>query len=318
MADRDLHTSPLLREPMERIADPAELRSRLDAWRQRGQRIAFVPTMGALHEGHLSLVREAHRRAGRVVVSIFVNPTQFGPGEDFESYPRDLDADCRLLAREGCHLVFAPDVETLYPGGAQSEEAAFVEVPGPSRGFEGAERPGHFRGVATVVTKLFNLVQPHVAIFGEKDAQQLALIRSLVRQLCLPIEIVGAPIVREADGLALSSRNVYLDAEQRRAARVLSQSLLAARAAIDDGERDAEVIRQTVREHLDAEPLGTTDYVAVVDGETFAPIERLEGRCVIAITFRLGRTRLLDNLHIELAADSAVPASTPELVTAAF
>lgn len=288
-----------------RVSDPAELRARVEAWRSRGLRIAFVPTMGALHAGHLSLVREGRRRADRVVTSIFVNPTQFGPGEDFESYPRDTDGDCRLLAGEGCDLVFLPSVATVYPAG----ESTVVDVTGPSAGFEGAERPGHFRGVATVVAKLFGLVQPDVAIFGEKDAQQLAVVRRLVRDLCMPIEIVGAPIVREADGLALSSRNVYLDPEERRAARVLSRSLARALEAVRAGERDAETLRRRVRQHLESEPLGSVDYVAVVDGTTFEPLDRLAGRSVIAIAYRLGRTRLLDNLSMSFDDSDRVSAS---------
>ena len=301
------------RAPLARVSDPAELRAHVSAWHDHGLRVGFVPTMGALHEGHLSLVRRAHELADRVVVSIFVNPTQFGQGEDYDAYPRDVAADCRMLAAEACHLVFLPSVETMYPQG----ESTYVDAGSPALGFEGDERPGHFRGVATVVAKLFHLVQPDVAIFGQKDAQQLAVVRRMVRDLHMPVEIVGAPIVREADGLALSSRNAYLSPGERRAAIVLSRSLAAAREVVEAGERSPEALRQRVYEILDAEPRGSTDYVAVVDADSFAPVESLEGRRVtVAIAFRLGRTRLLDNLLLDLRAEipagPARPADAPE------
>ena len=289
-----LNSSTLI--SLQRAESIDTLRERLAAWRSEGLRIGFVPTMGALHEGHLSLVREAHRRADRVVASIFVNPTQFGPGEDFDRYPRTVDEDCTRLAEEGCDLVFLPPVEAIYPPGAST----FVEVEGPSSGFEADERPGHFRGVATVVATLFQLVRPDVAIFGQKDAQQLAVIRKLVRDLHFDIEIVGAPIVREKDGLALSSRNVFLNTEERRAARVLSRSLELARGLIEGGERDVEAVRHAIEEVLDAEALGATDYVGIVDADTFQPLERLAGSVVVPIAYRLGPVRLLDNLYIEV------------------
>lgn len=295
----DLARIPSHYETLRRVSEPTELRSAIRDWRDRGLRIAFVPTMGALHAGHLSLVARALETADRVVASIFVNPTQFGPGEDLSSYPRSVDSDCAQLQEAGCHLVFLPTVETIYPPGGST----FVEVEGPSKGFEGAERPGHFRGVATVVLKLFNLVMPDAAIFGEKDAQQLAVVRQMARDLHLPIEIVGAPIVREADGLALSSRNVYLDADQRKASRVLSRALAQAESAVQAGERDPRALESRVRSELDREPAGQTDYVAVVDGASFEPLTDLSGfhgRLVIASAFRLGRTRLLDNLQLDL------------------
>ncbi len=291
--------TPTQPETLRRVSEPAQLRSAIRRWRERGLKVAFVPTMGALHAGHLSLVTRALQTADRVVASIFVNPTQFGPNEDLDSYPRSVDSDCAQLQETGCHLVFLPTVETIYPPGGST----FVVVEGPSKGFEGAERPGHFRGVATVVLKLFNLVMPDVAIFGEKDAQQLAVIRQMTRDLHLPIEIIGAPIVREADGLALSSRNVYLDADQRRASRVLSRALARAESAVRAGERDSQVLEQLVRSELDHEPTGKTDYVAVVDGASFEPLTDLNGfrgRLVIASVFRLGQTRLLDNLQMDL------------------
>lgn len=281
---------------MRIVSDAEELRHQVAAWRAKGRKIAFVPTMGALHEGHLSLVRRGAQLADVVVASVFVNPTQFGPHEDLELYPRDPEGDAALLSPAGCDLLFLPSTETIYPPG----HSTWVDVGGPSQGFEGAERPGHFRGVATVVTLLFNLVQPDLAVFGEKDAQQLAVIRRLVRDLHLPVEIHGAPIVREDDGLAMSSRNVYLSAEERRAARVLSRSLEEAHRTILAGERRSETIRSQVLARLGDEPLARIDYVGVVDAETFEPIEELRGRCVIPIVVRFGSTRLLDNLHLHL------------------
>ncbi|MEM1203471.1 MAG: pantoate--beta-alanine ligase [Acidobacteriota bacterium] len=277
------------------VSTEPDLRAAVDAWRRDGLRVGFVPTMGALHEGHLSLVRLALQHADRVVVSIFVNPTQFGPDEDLAAYPRSPEEDCRQLAVAGCDLVFLPEVETIYPPG----ESTWIEVEGPSRGFEGAERPGHFRGVATVVTKLFGLVRSDVAVFGEKDAQQLALVRRLVRDLHLGVEIVAGPIAREDDGLAMSSRNVYLSAEERRAAGVLHRSLQSARRLIEAGERGADVLAGAVRAVLASEPSGTVDYVAVVDAATFAPVTTVDGPSVVAIAVRFGRTRLLDNIHVD-------------------
>lgn len=283
----------------EAIAEPGELRRRVAAWRSRGERIALVPTMGALHAGHLALVTRGRQLADRVVASIFVNPTQFGPGEDFAGYPRQVEQDLAALGAAGCDLAFTPEAATLYPPGAST----WVEVGGPSQGQEGDRRPGHFRGVATVVTKLLNLVQPDVAIFGEKDAQQLAVVRALARDLLLPIEIVGHPIVREADGLAMSSRNAYLDVRQRLAARVLSRALRAAQEVIHAGEREAEAILMVVRGVLAAERNGRIDSVALVDADSFVPVSVIQGRCVLPIVFQLGRTRLLDNLQISVGAD---------------
>lgn len=273
-----------------------ELRRQVAAWRKAGDRIAFVPTMGALHEGHLALVRRGRELAGRVVASIFVNPAQFGPQEDFSRYPRPLERDCALLAAAGCDLVFLPAVEEIYPPGSET----WVTVEGPSQGLEGDSRPGHFRGVATVVAKLFNLAQPDLAIFGEKDAQQLAVIRRLVRDLAFPIEIVGHPIVREKDGLALSSRNVYLSPEERRDALALSRSLQVAQRAIGHGERSAERLIALVRHELEGS--GEIDYVGLVGADSFASIDVLDRRAVLPIVVRFGKTRLLDNLQIEIGA----------------
>ena len=283
-------------EVLPRVETVQALRTRLDDWRQEGASIGFVPTMGALHEGHLSLVRRAAQEADRVVASVFVNPTQFGPGEDLDAYPRDPEGDAAKLASAGCHLLFLPAVDTIYPPGHSS----FVEVEGPSQGYEGAERPGHFRGVATVVSQLFHIVEPDVAIFGQKDAQQLALIRRMVHDLHFRVRIVGAPIVREPDGLALSSRNVYLNPEERRASTVLHRALEAARSRIEAGERDAATIRRGIHNTLATEPLGVVDYVGTVDALSFEPLDELRGEFVIPIAVRFGKTRLLDNLHLHL------------------
>jgi pantoate--beta-alanine ligase len=281
-----------------RARDAEALRRQMDAWRREGDTIGFVPTMGALHEGHLSLLRLARGVARRVVVSVFVNPTQFGPGEDFALYPRQLGTDSAMLEAAGCDLLFVPDAETLYPPG----HSTFVEPGGPALGLEGEKRQGHFRGVATVVSALFLLVRPDAAVFGEKDAQQLAVIRRMTRDLHFGIQIVAAPIVREADGLAMSSRNVLLSAEERRAAAVLHRALQAAEAAVAAGERRAAEVREAMRRVVAGEPLARLDYAEVVDAETFQPVAALAGRVVLPIAAHLGRTRLIDNFKLEVAA----------------
>jgi len=253
--------------------------------------------MGALHAGHLSLVRLARERgATQVVASVFVNPTQFGPGEDFGRYPRQPERDAELLAAAGCDLLFLPEVETLYPPG----HTTFVEPGGPAEGLEGAFRPGHFRGVATVVCALFHLVGADLAVFGEKDAQQLAVVRRMVRDLHLPVEIVGAPTLREVDGLAMSSRNVFLGPEERRAAAVLHRALAAAAAAITAGERRGDEVRRIFHEALAAEPLARIDYAEVVDAVTFQPVTELTGRVVLPLAVRIGGTRLIDNFQLAI------------------
>jgi pantoate--beta-alanine ligase len=250
--------------------------------------------MGALHAGHLSLVRIAREHADRVVASVFVNPAQFGPGEDFNSYPRQPEKDAAMLEEAGCDLLFLPGVETIYPPG----NATFVEPAGAAEGLEGAFRPGHFRGVATVVCALFNLVRADVAVFGEKDAQQLAVVRQMVRDLHLPVEIVPGPTIREADGLAMSSRNAYLSAEERQAATVLHRSLRAAEELIGAGERRADAVRERMREVLNTEPLARVEYAEVVDADSFRPVEVLKGRLVLPLTVRIGGTRLIDNTRL--------------------
>ena len=278
-----------------------ELRHRVEAWRREGAKIGLVPTMGALHEGHLSLVRIARERGTRVVASVFVNPTQFGPTEDFNRYPRQPEKDAAMLEAAGCDLLFLPSVETLYPPGS----ATFVEPAGAALGLEGACRPGHFRGVTTVVLSLFNLVQADFAVFGEKDAQQLAVIRQMVRDFHLPVEIVPAPTIREADGLALSSRNAYLSALEREAATVLYRSLSAAAELIAAGERRGDEVRRHLREILDSEPSARVDYADVVDADTFSPVETLQGELVLPLAVRIGGARLIDNIRLTVESSAA-------------
>jgi pantoate--beta-alanine ligase len=257
--------------------------------------VGLVPTMGFLHEGHLSLVRRARADNDHVVVSIFVNPTQFGPEEDFERYPRDEARDLALLEQERADLVFAPSVEEMYPEG----DSTSVTVEGITEVLEGGRRPGHFRGVATVCTKLFSIVRPDRAYFGRKDAQQLLVIRRLARDLALGIEIVGMPIIREADGLAMSSRNAYLSPEERQAALVLSRALCRARELFDSGERDGGRLRAAMRELIAREPLAQVDYVSVADTETLRELERIARPALASLAVRIGGTRLIDNVMLE-------------------
>jgi pantoate--beta-alanine ligase len=275
-------------------ATVAEVRGRVAAARSAGKTIGLVPTMGALHEGHASLIRQARAATGFVVVTIFVNPTQFGPHEDLTRYPRPLEADLATCTACGADLAFVPAVETIYPPGFRT----FVEVTGLQDVLEGASRPGHFRGVATVVLKLFNMVQPDVAFFGQKDGQQVRIIRQLVRDLDVPVEIRVGSTVREADGLALSSRNQYLDATARRNAPALAEALEGARARIAAGERDAGVIGRAMADRIAATPGAALDYAAVVDADTLKPVTRLQGPILLAIAVRFGSTRLIDNVPV--------------------
>jgi len=261
------------------------------AARAEGKIVGFVPTMGALHEGHLSLVRRVRAQAGFTVVSIFVNPTQFGPGEDFARYPRDLGKDAEMLAGEGVDLVFAPEPDEIYPPGA----ATFVEVDGLSDKLEGTSRPGHFRGVATVVTKLFAIVDPHVAAFGQKDAQQAIVIKTLVRDLMLNVEILVLPTKRDEDGVAMSSRNTLLSPEERRAARAIPRALEAARAALSGGEKDPGKIVAAAKAVIAAEPLLKIDYLELVDPERLDPVVKPGGEMLLAVAVFAGSTRLIDN-----------------------
>jgi pantoate--beta-alanine ligase len=257
--------------------------------------VGFVPTMGYLHEGHLSLIRRAREECKSVVVSIFVNPTQFGPNEDLSKYPRDLQRDLNLIAPLGVDLVWTPTAEVMYPPGYQT----WVEVEALTKPLEGAMRPGHFRGVTTVVAKLFNGVQPQKAYFGQKDAQQAAVIRQMTRDLNFPIEIVVCPTVREADGLAMSSRNTYLNPEERRAATILYQALTAAQRAYHNGERNAESLRRIMRETLATEPLATVQYVSCADYDTLAELEQVKGKALLSLAVFIGKTRLIDNVVLE-------------------
>jgi pantoate--beta-alanine ligase len=254
-------------------------------------KIGFVPTMGYLHEGHLSLVRQARAESDHVVVSIFVNPTQFGPSEDLSKYPRDLERDLRLLEPLGVDLIWTPSPEVMYPPGFQT----WVEVQEMTRPLEGAQRPGHFRGVTTVVAKLFNAVQPAKAYFGQKDAQQAAVIRQMTKDLNFPLEVIVCPTVREPDGLAMSSRNVYLDPDQRKAATVLYRALSAAKAAYEKGERQAEKLRQLMKDTIASELLARMQYVSCADYDTLQELEVVSGKALLSMAVFIGKTRLIDN-----------------------
>ena len=264
------------------------------AARAQGRIVGFVPTMGALHAGHLSLVRRVKAQADLVVVSIFVNPTQFNSKEDLASYPRNLPVDADVLAREGVDFLFAPEPEELYPAGA----ATFVEVAGLSDKLEGKSRPGHFRGVATVVTKLFAIVEPHIAAFGQKDAQQALVIKTLVRDLMLSVEVLVLPTKREEDGLAMSSRNARLTRDQRRAAAAIPRALEAAQSALSAGERDAGKILAAAREVLEEETILRIDYLELVDTERLDPVSKAHGEMLLAVAVVAGTTRLIDNIAL--------------------
>jgi pantoate--beta-alanine ligase len=264
--------------------------------RAEGRILGFVPTMGALHEGHLSLVRAAKKQCQPVVVSIFVNPKQFGPSEDLAKYPRTMEADAAKLADLGVDAIFAPSTAEMYPDGFRS----YVHVEGLSELLEGRSRPGHFRGVTTVVLKLLEIVRPQFAYFGRKDAQQARIVRQMAHDLNLDAEIVVCPIVREADGLAMSSRNAYLKPEERRAATVLYRALDAARREIAASERDALRLQAVMRKVLDAEPLATVDYAEIADADTLEPVTRLRRPALALLAVFLGTTRLIDNMLIEL------------------
>ncbi len=279
---------------VEIIRDVSEMARRAGVLGREGTGPALVPTMGCLHEGHLSLIRLARSLRPMVVVSIFVNPTQFAPGEDFERYPRALENDCRQVEGAGGRIVFAPTADGMYPPGFQSH----VEVDDLTRSLCGPRRPGHFRGVATVVLKLLNIVRPEVAVFGEKDWQQLAVIRRLVRDLNVPVEIVGHPLVREADGLALSSRNAYLSPEERRRALCLYRALQAGRETVRAGEREAQRVRRVMRRIVEETPGTSIEYVAAADPETLAELDRISGPVLLALAVRVGATRLIDNLLV--------------------
>lgn len=273
----------------------SEVREIISKQRQQGSSIALVPTMGYLHEGHLTLVKEAKKSGAFVVMSIFVNPLQFGPNEDFERYPRDLERDAQKAQEAGVNLLFNPEVDEMYP----AKNLTHVEVNELGDSLCGASRPGHFRGVTTVVSKLFNIVQPDRAYFGQKDYQQYLIISQMVKDLNFPIEVIRVPIVREADGLALSSRNVYLSPEQRVEAVVLQKSLTEAEELVRQGERSAEVIKKSINDLIKNESSGEIDYVEIRSAENLLPIDEIKGKVLIALAVRFGSTRLIDNKVLE-------------------
>jgi pantoate--beta-alanine ligase len=276
---------------MKICATIPEARTACREARANRKRLGLVPTMGALHEGHLSLVRAAKAQCDVVAVSIFVNPTQFGPTEDLAKYPRQFERDCALLEKEGVDILFAPTVEEIYPRGS----VTWVVVEGLSDKLDGQSRPGHFRGVTTVVAKLFNIIEPDAAFFGQKDAAQLAVIRRMVRDLTFPVEIVACPIVREADGLAMSSRNAYLNGEERSRAIVLHRSLEEAEKRFLAGERNSNSLISAARELISSEPNVRLDYLEMVDPESLEPVEIISGTVLLAVAAYVGTTRLLDN-----------------------
>lgn len=272
-----------------------DVRERVNAWKREGLTVGFVPTMGYLHEGHKSLMQAARANNDKVVVSVFVNPMQFGPNEDLESYPRDFEKDSALCESVGVDLIFHPEPEEMYADGFCS----YVDMNGLTTELCGKSRPIHFRGVQTVVLKLFNIVKPDRAYFGQKDAQQLAVIKRMVKDLNVDTEIVGCPIVREADGLAKSSRNTYLNPDERKAALILSRSLKLGRELIENGETDSNAVIKAITDSINTEPLAKIDYVDVVDFDTITPVDRIGKSVLVAIAVYIGKTRLIDNFIIE-------------------
>lgn len=278
------------------ISDPSEVQAHAREWKKQGLSIGLVPTMGYLHDGHRSLIHKACEQNDRVIVSIFVNPIQFAPGEDLDRYPRDIEADSALCAEEGVDIIYHPEASDMYG----ENFSTHVEVDGITKLLEGKTRPIHFRGVTTVVNKLMNISKADRAYFGQKDAQQLAVVRKMVKDLNMDIEIVGCPIIREEDGLAKSSRNKYLSAEERKAATVLSRALRKGRNLLESGERDADKIRKTITDEINTEPLSDIDYVAVVDAETLEDVNgKIEKSVLVPIAVKIGKTRLIDNFIFE-------------------
>lgn len=272
-----------------------EVRAQVKAWRAEGLTVGLVPTMGYLHEGHQSLIARSVAENDRTVVSDFVNPIQFGPSEDLATYPRDIDRDAALCEQTGADLVFHPEAEEMYA----PDFCTYVDMDHLTKGLCGKTRPTHFRGVCTVVSKLFHIVQPDRAYFGQKDAQQLAVIRRMVRDLNMPLHIVGCPIIREADGLAKSSRNTYLNASERQAALCLSRGLNKGRAAVEAGETDAAKVKAIITAEIEAEPLSRIDYVEIVDWNNLEPVDSTAGSILAAVAVYIGKTRLIDNFIIE-------------------
>lgn len=284
---------------MQIINKVAEMQATSESLRLKGKRIAVVPTMGALHEGHLSLVKLAKANADVVIMTLFVNPLQFGPSEDFSKYPRPFERDAAMAEKEGVDYLFHPTPDELYGNNFQT----YVGVESVSQGFEGAIRPGHFRGVATVVTKFFNITKPHCGVFGEKDAQQLAVIKRMVRDLNMDIQIIPAPIIRESDGLALSSRNIYLNPDERSQATVLYKAIQVASQKIKSGARSTEGLVSHLSSYIvETSPLAKIDYIAIVDADSFEPVEKLEkeSEYLLLLTVKFGNTRLLDNWRFKI------------------
>lgn len=281
---------------MKVVETISEIRKQIKDWRKQGYSIGFVPTMGYLHEGHLSLVQKALEQNDKTVVSIFVNPMQFSPSEDLESYPRDFNRDKELLEKTGANLIFYPGAEKLY----EDDFCTYVDMNRVSKELCGKSRPVHFRGVCTIVTKLFHIITPDKAYFGQKDAQQLAVIKRMVRDLNMDIEIVGCPIVREKDGLAKSSRNTYLSEEERRAALILSKAIFLGEQLVKQGERKASILKEKMKELIESEPLANIDYIEVVDANSIEKVEQLSGSVLTAIAVYIGRTRLIDNFIISI------------------
>lgn len=278
---------------MKIVGTVKEVREQVKEWKKQGLSVGFVPTMGYLHEGHKSLMDAARKGNDKVVVSIFVNPMQFGPTEDLATYPRDLDHDAALCESAGVDLIFHPEAEEMY----EKDFCSFVDMTGLTEGLCGKTRPIHFRGVCTVVNKLFNIVTPDHAYFGQKDGQQLAVIKRMVRDLNMNIEIVGCPIVREEDGLAKSSRNTYLSSEERKAALILSKTVALGKE-LAKTEKDANKVVEAMKKNIETEPLAKIDYVEAVDALSMAPVEKLEGTCMLAMAVYIGKTRLIDNTLI--------------------
>ena len=280
---------------MRRIVSIKEMQELANSWKREGKKIGFVPTMGFLHEGHLSLVRKAKELSDKLIVSIFVNPIQFGPSEDFNKYPRDIERDCMLLEKEGVDVVFIPDAKEMYPEGFQT----YVEVTELTKGLCGAFRPGHFRGVTTVVLKLFNIVKPDIAIFGEKDYQQLQVIKRMVKDLNLDVEVVGAPTVREPDGLAMSSRNTYLSEKERESALSLYRALSLAQELVEKGVLSVQKLKKELKDFIESYPYTKVQYIEFVDPENLKPVEEIKAPTLCALAVFVGNARLIDNSIIK-------------------
>lgn len=280
---------------MQIVSTVEEVRKQVKKWREEGLSVGLVPTMGYLHEGHKSLIDKAVEQNDRVVVSVFVNPIQFGPNEDLATYPRDLERDAALCENAGANLIFHPEPENMY----ESDFCSFIDMDGLTKGLCGKTRPTHFRGVCTVVGKLFNIVEPDRAYFGQKDAQQLAVIRRMVRDLNFNLEVIGCPIIREDDGLAKSSRNTYLSKEKRKAAVILHKGLLRGEELVKAGEKSAATVKQAITEIIESEPLAKIDYVEIVNFDNIETIETIDGSILAAVAVYIGKTRLIDNFIYE-------------------